>query len=88
MSTNTTQGNKPHDERQQDRLEAYQELTTGEEIHLRGRGTPDDWENVVQVVDEYENRTVIARGDAMQITQVYNILVEFAEQLGIAEGTA
>ncbi|MDR5657281.1 hypothetical protein RH831_08820 [Halodesulfurarchaeum sp. HSR-GB] len=75
-------------ERQQDRLEAFQELTTGEEIHLRGRGTPDDWENVVQVVDENESRTVIARGDGMQTTQVYNTLVEFAEQIGIAEGVA
>lgn len=71
---------------QHNRLEAYQPLTTGEEIHLRGMGTPDDWSEEIQLVDENERRTVLARGDGMQPTQIYNILVEFAESVGIAEG--
>jgi hypothetical protein len=88
MAQSQTSFGESHAERprEQDRLEAYQPLITGQEIHLRGRGTPDDWEQVIQLVEEDERRSLLFRSDGGQEgTQIYNLIVDLAEKTGLAE---
>lgn len=77
-------------ERQQDRLEAYQPLATGDTLELRGYGTPDDWTEEIQLVDEQHRRTTLfVASEGMAATRTYNALVSFVEAVGMdGEGDA
>ena len=71
-------------ESQQDRLEAFQPLTTGKEIQLRGRGTPDEWVEEIHLVDEEERRQVLYQSERVHAAaQVFNAIVELAESVEI-----